>query len=272
MGIFARSMSRRIIRLSMIGLASLAIGLVVLPIVALVWRTIRNQAWEMAGEGEILQALFLSLMTTAVALLAIILLGTPLAYLLARRNFAGKGLLNTLVELPIVLPPAVAGLALLLTFGRRGILGGVLDSAGIRLAFTTTAVIIAQTFIALPFYTRAAQIGFSSIDPQVEDSARVDGAAGWQVFFHITLPLASRSLVTGGLLSWARALGEFGATIVFAGSLAGETRTMPLLVYYMLERDLNAAIWTGLILVGLALAIVGITRWLSTVKHDRMPS
>jgi molybdate transport system permease protein len=265
-------MSQRTIRFFLVGLAALAIGLVVLPIFALVWRTIRSRAWQMAGEADILQALYLSLMTTLIALLVIIGLGTPLAYLLSRRKFAGRGVLNALVELPIVLPPAVAGLALLLTFGKRGLLGGGLDLLGIQLAFSTTAVIIAQTFTSLPFYTRAAQIGFSTIDPEVEDSARVDGAAGWQVFLYITLPLASRSLVTGGLMSWARALGEFGATIVFAGSLAGETRTMPLLVYYMLERDLNAAIWTGLILVMLALVTVGITRWLSTVKTDRVPS
>jgi molybdate transport system permease protein len=157
----------------------------------------------------------------------------------------------------------VAGLALLLTFGRRGLLGEPLQSVGISLPFTAAAVVLAQMFVAAPFYIRAAQIGFSSVPSDIEEAARVDGASGWQVVRWITLPLSRQALAAGLVLSWARALGEFGATILFAGSLQGRTQTMPLLVYSIFERDINAAIWTGLMLVGLALLALLLSQWLS---------
>ena len=183
-------------------------------------------------------------------------------------QFRGRRLLNIVIEMPIVLPPAVAGLALLVTFGQRGLFGPALEGIGINLAFSTAAVVIAQTFVALPFYTRAAQLGFASVDREVEAAAMVDGANRELTFVYVTLPLASRSMLSGALLSWARALGEFGATIIFAGNFAGETRTMPLLVYNVLERDLNAAVWTALILVGLAVVAIGLTRLLANDDID----
>jgi molybdate transport system permease protein len=193
----------------------------------------------------------------------IVLLGTPLAYALARWEFPYKSLLASLIELPIVLPPAVAGLALLITFGRRGFFGPTLEQLGISLPFTTAAVVIAQLFVAAPFYIRSAQVGFRSVPTELEDAAQVDGASSFEIFRFIIIPLSWRSLAAGLTLSWTRALGEFGATILFAGSLQGRTQTMPLLVYNVLERDIDAAIWTGLILIGIALLSLTVLRLLN---------
>ncbi|MFN8376894.1 MAG: ABC transporter permease, partial [Anaerolineae bacterium] len=195
---------------------------------------------------------------------------TPLAFILARWRFPAKHVVNVLVELPIVLPPAVAGLALLVAFGRRGLLGPALESLGVTLPFTTAAVIVAQTFVSAPFYVRSAIVGLQSVPRELEDAARVDGAAGFTLFWYVTLPLARLSLYAGLVLSWARALGEFGATILFAGSFQGRTQTMPLLVYNVLESDINAAIWTGLLLVAMALAALFVSQWLmrrATAEH-----
>ncbi len=236
----------------------LALLFLVVPIAVLVVRGVQAQGWEQLPEGGVSEAISLSLLTTLLTLIITVLFGTPLAFLFARGKFPFKRALNILVELPIVLPPAVAGLALLLTFGRRGLLGPALSIAGISLPFTTAAVVLAQTFVAAPFYIRAAQLGFQSVTREIEDAARVDGAAGWTLFRRVTLPLALRALAAGLVLCWARALGEFGATILFAGSLQGRTQTMPLLIYNVIERDIDAAIWTGVILIALALvALVG---------------
>jgi molybdate transport system permease protein len=225
-----------------------------LPLLALLSQGVAGRGWQELDGAGVPQAIVLSMVTTLVSTAIIAVLGTPLAYTLARRSFHGKTVVMVLVQLPLVLPPAVAGLALLVTFGRRGILGGALADLGITLPFTTAAVILAQVFIAAPFFIRAAQVGFAGVSQDVEDAARVDGASGFMLFRAVTLPLAGRSLGAGLVLSWARALGEFGATILFAGSLPGRTQTMPLLVYSVFERDMDAAIWTGLILVGFALA------------------
>lgn len=238
--------------------ALIAVLFMSLPLIALLLRGIESRGWE--GLPGISQALGLSLLTTSIAAVVTVIFGTPLAYILARWQFRGKALLNLIIELPIVLPPAVAGLALLVTFGRRGLLGSTLESLDITLAFTTAAVVIAQIFVAAPFYIRSAQLGFSGVPDEVEDAARVDGANGWQVFRFITLPLSQRALIAGLILSWTRALGEFGATILFAGSLPGTTQTMPLLVYNVLERDLDAAIWAGVLLVGFALMALLVAR------------
>lgn len=234
-----------------------------LPLVALFLRSIETRAWEKTPGSGIPEAIFLSAFTTTITAIITLLLGTPLAYILARWSFPLKRLIAVLVELPIVLPPAVAGLALLVAFGRRGLLGSTLENLGVVLPFTTAAVIIAQIFIAAPFYIRAAQVGFQGIDMEIEDAARVDGAGGFTLFRSITLPLARRSLAAGLVLSWARALGEFGATILFAGSLQGRTQTMPLLVYKVFERDIDAAIWTGLLLIVIAVAALLLSQWLN---------
>ena len=249
-------------------LAGLALAFLSLPLLGLVIRTLENRTWEGAPGSLIPDAIFLSFVTTLATALLTLLFGTPLAYLFARRTFRFKRILNVLIELPIVLPPAVAGLALLITFGRRGLLGPLLNEAGIALPFTIYAVIMAQTFVAAPFYIRSAQIGFRGVPREVEDAALVDGAGGWRLFFHIILPLSAHALGAGIVLSWARALGEFGATILFAGSLQGRTQTMPLLIYNVIERDINAAIWTGLILIGLALVALLISQFLMSLTPE----
>ncbi|MCU0512826.1 MAG: ABC transporter permease [Anaerolineae bacterium] len=243
--------------------ATVALVFLTLPLVALLLRALGSRAWEGVPASAIPAAIQLSAVTTLASMILTVLFGTPLAYVLARRRFAGRGLVNVLVELPIVLPPAVAGLALLLTFGRRGLLGPLLSDLGISIPFTMTAVILAQTFVAAPFYIRAAQVGLHSVPREVEDAARVDGAGGFSLFWYVTLPLAARALAAGLVLAWARALGEFGATILFAGSLQGQTQTMPLLIYNVIERDINAAIWSGLILVALALVALVLSQWLA---------
>jgi len=252
-------------------LAGGAVALVGLPIAALTWRGLREHAWTFMPQAAVQQAIRLSLSTTAISLLLILLLGTPLAYILARRTFPARRLVNVLVQLPIVLPPAVAGLALLITFGRRGVLGPALGSLGIQIVFSRAAVILAQTFVAMPFYVRSAQVGFRMVDREVEEAALVDGATPWWRFVTVTLPLSRRALISGALLSWARALGEFGATILFAGNLPGRTQTMPLLIYSAFERSIDAAIWTALILVGLAGLVLALT-FLLTREDDSSPA
>ncbi|MBK9751273.1 MAG: molybdate ABC transporter permease subunit [Chloroflexi bacterium] len=250
------------------GAALIALLFLTLPIVALVIRVVQNQAWQDAPASAVPDAIWLSFVTTSITVVITLAFGTPLAYLLAHWRGRLPRLISVLVELPIVLPPAVAGLALLITFGRRGLLGGVLSAADISLAFTTTAVIMAQAFVAAPFYIRAAQVGFAGVPRDLEDAARVDGAGDATLFLYITLPLASRALGAGLVLMWARALGEFGATILFAGSLQGRTQTMPLLIYNVIERDIDAAIWTGLLLIGVALVALVISHLLGRKDGD----
>lgn len=257
-------------KLLLFSISGLTFLLLLLPILVLIGYGIGSRGWEgLPDSSTILKAILLSFASTFAVSGLTALLGTPLAYVLARRQFAGKRIVSLFIELPIVMPPAVAGLALLLTFGRRGFIGSLLSEAGMIIPFSITAVIIAQFFISAPFYIRSAQTGFSSIPPEIEDAARVDGASGWRMFWHITLPVAWRALASGLILSWARALGEFGATILFAGNLPGRTQTMPLLVYTVFERDINAAIWTGLILVLLALIALSLSQWFARTQ-DRL--
>src|SRR5258708_1753959 len=228
---------------------AIAILFLALPQIALIIRGIQSRGWEGLPNAGVTEALILSLTTTALSSLLTISIGTPLAYILAHWRFTGRRFLIVIVELPIVLPPTVAGLALLITAGRRGLFGPALESIGISLPFTTAAVVVAQTFVSAPFFIRAAQVGFASVPPEIEDAARVDGASGLGLFRRITLPLSATGLAAGLTLSWARAIGEFGATILFAGSLIGRTQTMTLLVYNVLESNLDAAVWASLIVL-----------------------
>jgi len=235
--------------------AALLVLFLALPLVALVWRAATEASGPASGAGEVLnQALLLSLATSVLSLAIILALGTPLAYLLARRRFRGARLVETLVDLSIVLPPAVAGLALLMAFGRRGLFGRWLDDAGIALVFTTSAVVLAQLFVATPFYVRAARGGFARIDSDLEDAAASLGASPFQLFWRVTLPLARPILGAGAVLAWARALGEFGATILFAGNVPGVTQTMPLAIYGQYNAgDLRGALLLSLVLLLVAL-------------------
>lgn len=248
-------------------LAAVMALFLIVPLIALIWRTITLGGDVSADMPSIFTAVMLSLGTTAVSALLIVLFGTPLAYILARYHFPLKRLLTLFVEMPIVMPPVVAGLALLTAFGRRGLLGGLLTAANITITFTSLAVILAQTFVAAPFYIRAAQTRFAALPRDLEEAARIDGADGWQVFWFVIRPLSSRALAAGLVLSWARALGEFGATILFAGNLQGRTQTMPLLIYGALERDLNATYVSALILLGMALLALALTRRLTRLDE-----
>jgi len=205
---------------------------------------------------EVAQAISLSMITTALTVLLTLLSGTPLAYLLARRRFRGHTALDTLVDLPMVLPPSVAGIALLVAFGRRGLLGQYLSVLGVELAFTSAAVVLAQLFVAAPFYIKAAAAGFAGIDRELEQAAALDGASPPQVFRYVTAPLAWTALLGGAVMTWARALGEFGATIIFAGNFVGRTQTMPLAIYQGFEQELNVALTLSVILLAVSFAVL----------------
>jgi molybdate transport system permease protein len=262
----SHSASRDLSLLLPAALASAALGLFLgLSVVGLLGRAVTfGGVWEALRRPIVLDALALSLFTTTCVLGLAVLLGSPLALLLARRRFPGAGLLDTLVDLPMVLPPSVAGLALLLTFGRRGLVGSWLAAFGMEIPFTTLAVILAELFVAAPFYIRAARAGFLAVPHEIEEAARVEGANDWQVFIHVTVPLALPSLLAGAIMCWARALGEFGATIIFAGSFQGRTQTMPLAIYAALESDLDAAIGLSVILLLVSFALLlPVRRWLA---------
>jgi molybdate transport system permease protein len=241
--------------------ATLVLGL---PVAALVARAVLDGSLvATAGMSVVVNALALSLFTTTISLVVMIVLGTPLALLLARRRFRGSVLLETVIDLPIVLPPSVAGLALLLLLGRNGVLGAPLHALGMELPFTTAAVVIAQSFVAAPFYIRSARTGFAGVDHDLEDAARVDGASELALFRRITVPLASTALAAGLVMAWARALGEFGATIMFAGNVEGHTQTLPLVVYSEFEAgNLDTSVAAASILVLAAFGVLVAVRLL----------
>ncbi len=234
-----------------------------LPVLTLVVRAVIDGSLAIAiASPVVLDALWLSLVTTAISLVITVMLGLPLAFVLARRQFRGKGLLEAIVDLPIVLPPSVAGLALLLVFGRRGLLSAPFEFLGIAVPFTTIAVILAQTFVSAPFFIRSARTGIAGVDRDLEDAARVDGASERQLFRSVTVPLASAALAAGLVMTWARSLGEFGATIMFAGNIEGRTQTLPLVVYAEFQGgDLDASIAAAAILVIAALGVLVAVRF-----------
>jgi molybdate transport system permease protein len=238
-------------------LATLLVLFLGLPVLALLARALIGGSFtEVVREQVLLDALALSLVTTLASLSLAVVFGTPLAFILARRRFRGRNLVETLVDLPIVLPPSVAGLALLLLLGRRGALGGPLDAIGIGIPFTILAVVLAQAFVATPFYVRSVRSGFLAIDLDLEDAARVDGASEWDVVRRISLPLAVPAIAAGLVMTWARALGEFGATIMFAGNVEGRTQTLPLLVYSEFQASLDASVAAAVILVVAAAGVL----------------
>ncbi len=246
-------------------------GLFIFPCIALLWRVLDNSVPfnEIDFSGLVTSSL-LSLSTTLVSIIIIMILGTGMAYTLSRYTFPFKKIVTLFIELPIIMPPVVAGLGLLATFGRRGLLGHSLDFLGLQITFTPVAVVLAQVFVAAPFYIRTAQSSFNTIPLELEDAARIDGANNWIIFKTMILPLSFNTLVAGMLLSWARALGEFGATILFAGNLQGKTQTMPLYIYSALEQDLGATYSSALIMIILAGTMLGAIRLL-TKSEDTIP-
>jgi molybdate transport system permease protein len=241
-----------------------------LPMVALFLNMPPGQLLANLNKTQVIQAISLSMLSTFITLAITVVFGTPVAYLMARYNFPFKRAVDTLLDLPIVLPPSVAGVALLMAFGRRGLVGEWLEFWGIHIAFTLVAVVLAQTFIAAPLYVKTATVGFASVDQDLEQAAALDGAGGRQVFRFITLPLSRPALLSGAVMTWARALGEFGATIIFAGNYPGRTQTMPLAIYLGFELDLEVALTLSVILVGCSFLVLMVVK--GFLQHDLNPN
>ena len=240
------------------------------PIVALLVRAGQQENFWGAVTGDLaLTALRLSILTSVVSIAVVVMVGTPFAYMLARSDHWLARVIDSLVELPIVLPPVVAGVAMLMAFGRGGVIGGLLDDSGIEISFTTTAVVFAQIFVAAPFYVRSAKLGFQSVGRDYEDVSQTLGVSPLATFRRITLPLAAPAIITGLGLAWARAMSEFGATIMFAGNLMGETQTMPLAIMTAMETGggLNSALALSALLLAVsvlslsALTLASRRRW-----------
>jgi molybdate transport system permease protein len=244
--------------------ATLAVlGFLVLPIVAIFARVPLHLLIDQLDDPIVRDALALTATTNAMALVVILLFGTPAAYLLGTRRFRGRTLVITLVELPLVLPPTVAGIGLLAAFaGRIGLLSDILDPLKINVVFTTTAVVLAICFVAGPFYVRQAIASFETLDRDILDAARVDGAGSLRLFTTIGIPLASTGLAAGAALAFARGVGEFGATIMFAGNLRGTTQTLPLLIYQDFELSFDVALAIGALLVVISAAVLIVVKLL----------
>ncbi|MGH8868759.1 MAG: ABC transporter permease [Actinomycetes bacterium] len=243
------------------------VAFLVLPLSGLLVRAPWTSLDRILAESQVVDALRLSLVCASAATVLSLVFGVPLAWVLARARFRGRGLLRALVTLPLVLPPVVGGVALLLAFGRRGIVGQYLDAwFGLTLPFTTPGVVVAETFVAMPFLIVTMEGAFRTADRGYEEAAATLGASRLAVFRRVTLPLVGPSLMAGSVLCWARALGEFGATITFAGNFPGHTQTMPIAVYLALEREPEAAIALSLVLLAVSIAVlVGMRdRWLNT--------
>jgi len=249
-------------------LAAMGAVFFLLPLAGLVVRTPWADALAELAAPETLEALRLSLVASFSATALALLMGVPLAWVYARIEFPGRSLLRALTTLPMVLPPVVGGIALLLAFGRRGLVGGWLDSSfGITLPFTTAGAVMAETFVAMPFLVLTVEAGLRTMDRRYEEAARTLGAGRWTVFSRVTMPLIAPSLVAGAVLCWARALGEFGATITFAGNFPGVTQTMPLAVYLLLETNPEASFVLSLVLLCVSVGVLaGLRhRWLGSV-------
>ena len=241
----------------MIFASAILVAFIVVPLAGLFVHLTPSELLEALATPSARDALRLSIFTTIVSLGITLVLGTPLAYVLARGDFRGRSLLDAVVDLPIVVPPAVAGLALLLVFGRFGLLGPSLRTLGIQLSFSTAAVVMAQIFVASPFYVRAARGGFVAVDRTLEAASATLGMGPVRTFALVTVPLAAPALLGGAVLCWARGLGEFGATIMFAGSFAGRTQTMPLAIYGRYQGgDLETALLLAVVLLAASMLVL----------------
>jgi len=249
--------------------ALLAVTFLTLPLLAIFLKVLpQSHLWHTLREPFVTQALQTSLLTSLSSLALTVIFGTPLAYALARRRGPGTTLFDTLLDLPMVLPPTVAGVALLMTFGRRGLLGPWLDAMGVQVVFTMAAVVLAQCFVSMPLYVRSAQAGFRGVDPELERVAYTLGYSGTRTFLRVTVPLAFPGLLSGAVMAWARALGEFGATIMFAGNLTGRTQTMPLAIYIAMESDLTTALVLATLLIVVPFGCLFATRFFARRRSD----
>jgi molybdate transport system permease protein len=233
----------------------------VVPLVALLLRVEPSRLWASLTNASVRQAVELSLSTSLVTVGLTSLFGTPVAYYLVHRHYRLHHWVDTLIDLPTVLPPAVAGVALLMAFGRTGLVGMWLAPLGITIPFTSVAVVMAQMFIAAPLYIKAAVLGFNAVGCDLRKAAALDGANRWQSFRYIMLPMSWTAILTGLAMTWARALGEFGATLIFAGNFPGRTQTMPLAIYIGFEIDLDVALTLAVILVGISALILVVVKY-----------
>ena len=240
---------RRLFTAALVAATVLALGFLLLPLVAIFLRVPPGDLISQLGDDVVLDAIRVTLKATLISQALILLIGTPAAYLIASRAFRGRALAITLVELPLVLPPAVAGIALLAAFGRLGLLGGTFEALGISISFTAAAVVLAVTYVASPFYVRQAIASFEALDQSLLDASRTLGAGPARTFIRIAIPLASRGLAAGAALSFARGIGEFGATIMFAGSLQGVTQTVSLAIYAQFDLNFDVALALGGLLI-----------------------
>lgn len=247
---------RRLFDAALVGATVLALTFLLLPLVAIFLRVPLGELVSQLGSGVAVDALLVTLETNAIAQALVLLVGTPTAYFIASRRFRGRALAITLVELPLVLPPAVAGLALLAAFGRLGLLGGTFEALGVTVSFTKAAVVLAVAYVASPFYLRGAIASFEALDQPLLDASRTLGAGPARTFFRIALPLAAKGLGAAAALSFARGIGEFGATIMFAGSLQGVTQTLSLAIYAQFDLDFDVALALGALLVVVCGAIL----------------
>jgi molybdate transport system permease protein len=245
---------------------ALLVGFVSLPFISLLLWTVSENSWRAMASPVALDALVLSIKTTSVSMGIILTVGTPAAYVLARAEFPGKKIVETLVDIPAVLPPSAAGIALLLTFGRFGLVGEHLEVLGVTVTFTTAAVVIAEVFVAGHFYVRQAAVGFAGVRRDVEEAAMVDGASRFSAFTRVTVPLAFPALIAGAMMAWARALGEFGATIVFAGSFRGVTQTVPLAIFAEFQANIDAAVALSVLVLGFAFVVILTVRYLTRTE------
>jgi molybdate transport system permease protein len=245
-----------LVRFAVIAAATLLLAFLALPFIGLLLRVSPGTVLARLGSPVVLDAIRLSLLTSLAATAVVVALGVPMAWLLATREFPGKRVMEVLVDLPMVLPPTVAGFALLMAFGRAGLAGRALSAVGITLPFTTLGVIVAQVFMAVPFMVGPARASFASLDPKLLEAAATLRARETFTFFHVALPLALPGLLAGVAMSGARSLGEFGATITFAGNLPGSTHTMPLAVYVALQSDLDSAVALSVLLLVMAFGLL----------------
>ncbi|MFZ2471054.1 MAG: ABC transporter permease [Methanothrix sp.] len=244
-------------------LLTLTMAFIALPVIALFLKSPPETILRSLHDPVVMDALRLSLTTSTITTITIVIMGTPIAYVSARFNYFGKELADSLIDLPVIMPPAVAGIALLVAFGRMGIVGHYLNAFGISIAFTTLAVIIAQVFVSSPFYIRQARTSFEDVDLALENAARTLGASRVYTFFHVILPIAMNGLISGAIMAFARSLGEFGATIMFAGNFQGRTQTMPLAIYTAMQGDLDVSLCLAIILVAISFVVIFLVKTLT---------
>jgi molybdate transport system permease protein len=241
----------------------LTMAFIALPVIALFLKSPLDKTLGSLYDPMVLDALRLSLTTSTLTTIVVVIMGTPIAYVSARFHYFGKELADSLIDLPVIMPPAVAGIALLVAFGRMGIVGHYLSAFGISIAFTTLAVIMAQVFVSSPFYIRQARTSFEDVDLAFENAARTLGASRAYTFFYVILPIAMNGLISGAIMAFARSLGEFGATIMFAGNFQGRTQTMPLAIYTAMQGDLDVSLCLSIILVAISFVVIVLVKKLT---------